>query len=99
MTRDVTCVLLCFHQKGQLWVQLGGHVEPGDDSVAAAAYREAWAGSGLAHLVQHGMVPVDLSPTWRVDEIVLVSCELGAGPSGRARYEILRRFPLAAVAG
>jgi hypothetical protein len=38
---DRTEVLLCFHRKGQFWVQLGGHIEPGDASVAEAGLREA----------------------------------------------------------
>lgn len=59
-TPDLTRVLLCFHRKGQFWVQLGGHVEPGDASVAAAALREATEESGLDDLVLLRPGPVDL---------------------------------------
>jgi 8-oxo-dGTP pyrophosphatase MutT (NUDIX family) len=41
-----TCLVL--HRKLQLWVQPGGHFEPGDPSVAAAAAREVQEETGLA---------------------------------------------------
>jgi 8-oxo-dGTP pyrophosphatase MutT (NUDIX family) len=60
LTPDLSRVLLCFHHKGQFWVQLGGHVEPGDASVAAAAYREAREEGGITELRSFGGVPLDL---------------------------------------
>ena len=53
-------VLLCFHRKGRFWVQLGGHIEPGDSSVAEAALREAREESGVAALTPLGSLPLDL---------------------------------------
>ena len=53
-------VVLCFHRKGGFWVQLGGHVEPGDGSVGAAAEREAREESGLPDLRPIGHGPLDL---------------------------------------
>ena len=47
LSPDLTHVLLCFHRKGQFWVQLGGHVEPEDGSLASAAYREAREEGGI----------------------------------------------------
>ena len=47
---DLDETLLCFHRKGQFWVQTGGHLEPGDPSAADAALREAREESGLTHL-------------------------------------------------
>ena len=44
-------VLLCFHRKGQFWVQFGGHIESTDASVAEAAQREAREESGIGDLV------------------------------------------------
>ncbi len=44
-------ILLCFHGKGQFWVQFGGHVEPQDATVAETAQREAREESGIADLV------------------------------------------------
>ncbi|PWD52247.1 NUDIX hydrolase [Serinibacter arcticus] len=48
LTRKLDHVLLAFHRKAQLWLQMGGHIEPGDPSVADAAAREAREESGLA---------------------------------------------------
>jgi len=43
-----THALLCHHRKLDMWVQLGGHLEPSlDDSVHAGALREAYEESGL----------------------------------------------------
>ncbi len=47
---DLTRVLLCFHRKGRFWVQLGGHIEAADDSVASAAFREAREECGIEEL-------------------------------------------------
>jgi len=60
LTPDLCRVLLCFHRKGQFWVQLGGHVEPGDASVAAAAYREGREESGVTDIRPFGSMPLDL---------------------------------------
>ena len=46
-------VLLTLHAKAGLWLQFGGHFEPGDGSVLAAATREAREESGLAGLELH----------------------------------------------
>lgn len=40
--------LLVFHRKGQFWVQPGGHVEDGDDSVLSGALRELREETGIA---------------------------------------------------
>lgn len=60
LSPDLQHVLLCYHRKGRFWVQLGGHVEPGDPSVAAAAAREAHEESGLSGLELARLTPVDL---------------------------------------
>lgn len=53
-------VLLCFHKKGQFWVQVGGHIDPTDESLVAAALREAREESGLIELtVVDGVIDVD----------------------------------------
>ncbi|WP_461170855.1 NUDIX hydrolase [Arthrobacter sp. Z1-15] len=53
-------VLLCFHRKGQFWVQFGGHVESTDASVADAAQREAREESGIGDLVLLSPAIMDL---------------------------------------
>ncbi|MEZ0446321.1 NUDIX hydrolase [Cellulomonas sp. ICMP 17802] len=60
LTPDHSRVLLCFHRKGQFWVQLGGHLEPGDTSLADAALREAREESGITDLRLEGPLPADL---------------------------------------
>ncbi|MFJ2606024.1 NUDIX hydrolase [Streptomyces sp. NPDC091279] len=43
-------VLLTLHKKLRMWLQLGGHCEPQDPSLTAAALREATEESGVAGL-------------------------------------------------
>lgn len=53
-------VLLNHHRKAGLWGQFGGHLEPEDDSLRAAARREAEEESGLGHLARVSPAPIDL---------------------------------------
>ena len=43
-------VLLRWHERMQRWLQVGGHVDPGDGGALAAARREAREETGLADL-------------------------------------------------
>jgi 8-oxo-dGTP pyrophosphatase MutT (NUDIX family) len=58
-----TRVLLCLHGKFHKWVQLGGHCEPGDRTLAGAALREATEESGVTGLRIDPMpIDVDVHP-------------------------------------
>jgi 8-oxo-dGTP pyrophosphatase MutT (NUDIX family) len=53
--------LLVHHRKSGAWFQPGGHFEPGDESAAAAALREAREESGLeVRLAKPGLLDVDV---------------------------------------
>lgn len=54
-----TRTLLVHHAKGRFWVQPGGHCEPGDPTLHAAAAREAREELGVGGLEVHP-VPVQL---------------------------------------
>jgi 8-oxo-dGTP pyrophosphatase MutT (NUDIX family) len=64
-------VLLCLHGRFNFWVQVGGHCEPEDATLADAALREAREESGLSGLTLHPE-PIDL-------DVHPVRC--AAGPS------------------
>lgn len=85
VSADLERVLLCLHGRFGRWVQLGGHCEDADDSVASAALREAVEESGIGGLTMDPY-PIDL-------DIHPVTCR--SGPS--LHYDI--RFAALAPAG
>ena len=60
LSPDRSAVVLVHHAKLGIWVQPGGHLEPGDVSVEAAARREVAEEVGLTGLEPLGLVDVDV---------------------------------------
>lgn len=66
-------MLLTLHRKLKMWLQMGGHCEPEDASLAEAALREAREESGIAQgltLLPGGPVRLDRHQTpcaWHLD--------------------------------
>jgi 8-oxo-dGTP pyrophosphatase MutT (NUDIX family) len=60
LSADGSRALLTLHAKARAWFQFGGHCEPGDRTLVAAAGREATEESGLDGLLLDP-VPVQLS--------------------------------------
>jgi 8-oxo-dGTP pyrophosphatase MutT (NUDIX family) len=83
-----TRTLLTLHKRARRWVQLGGHCEPGDETLRDAALREATEESGIDGL-EIGDQPLHL-------DVHPVTCSLGV-PTRHLDVRYLVRAPAGAV--
>ncbi|WP_020668087.1 NUDIX hydrolase [Amycolatopsis nigrescens] len=99
-------VLLTLHPRVGRWLQLGGHCEPEDGTLAEAALREAGEESGLSGLtiepepVHLDVHPITCSlgvPTRHFDVRFVVRAPRGAEPVRSDESEDLRWWPLGAL--
>ena len=103
---DSSHVLLTLHPRVGRWLQLGGHCEPSDGSLAEAALREAREESGIdglriepepVHLDVH---PITCSlglPTRHFDVRFAVHAPRGAEPVRSDESDDLRWWPVSAL--
>jgi 8-oxo-dGTP pyrophosphatase MutT (NUDIX family) len=101
-----TRVLLTLHPRVGRWLQLGGHCEPSDGSLAEAALREATEESGMAGLrisaepVHLDVHPITCSlgvPTRHFDVRYAVHAPAGAEPVRSDESDDLRWWPADAL--
>ncbi|WP_253775316.1 NUDIX hydrolase [Goodfellowiella coeruleoviolacea] len=99
-------VLLTLHPRVGRWLQLGGHCEPEDATLAEAALREATEESGMSglvidpHPVHLDVHPITCSlgvPTRHFDVRFVVRAPAGAEPVRSAESTDLRWWPLTAL--
>ncbi|CBG70164.1 MULTISPECIES: NUDIX hydrolase [Streptomyces] len=95
-------VLLTLHRKLRMWLQMGGHCEPGDSTLAGSALREATEESGIAGLtlLPGGPVRLDRHHTpcaWHLDVQYAALAPVGAVEAISDESLDLRWFPYAEV--
>ncbi|MFE9446878.1 NUDIX hydrolase [Streptomyces sp. NPDC006739] len=98
-------VLLTLHRKLRMWLQMGGHCEPVDTTVAQAALREATEESGMTELtlLPGGPVRLDRHPVpapchWHFDVQYAALAPPGADHAISDESLDVRWFPYREVA-
>ncbi|MFJ8015391.1 NUDIX hydrolase [Streptomyces sp. NPDC096339] len=94
-------VLLTLHKKLGMWLQMGGHCEPGDETLAGVALREAVEESGIPSglsLLPGGPVRLDRHPipapcNWHLDVQYAALAPAGAVAEISDESLDLRWFP------
>jgi 8-oxo-dGTP pyrophosphatase MutT (NUDIX family) len=106
VSADGTRVLLTLHRKIGRWLQLGGHCEPGDATLADAARREAVEESGISDpaldevpvlLSRHEVPCGPVRPAHHLDVQYVAQVPLDAVPVRSAESHDLRWFPVDAL--
>jgi 8-oxo-dGTP pyrophosphatase MutT (NUDIX family) len=102
-SHDAGEVLLTLHPRVGRWIQLGGHCEEVDHTIADAALREATEESGIANLEMDPRLcgvrvyPITCSlgvPTRHVDFLFRITAPAGATPVRSAESIDLRWWPV-----
>ncbi|MFI6040670.1 NUDIX hydrolase [Nocardia sp. NPDC051321] len=105
-SHDEREVLLTLHPRVGSWIQLGGHCEESDDTVAGAALREAIEESGIDGLrlepelygAQAHPITCSLGvPTRHLDLLFRITAPAGAVPVRSAESTDLRWWPVGAL--
>jgi len=82
------CTLLHWHEKNRMWLPAGGHIEPDEDPIQAAA-REALEETGLPIVILPTSVPYSYKePPQLTSPVTIMVEEIPATPSEKAHQHL-----------